>query len=81
MLGCLQRGPPLQVVPSRCCLCAALRPSWTLLSVQTGEPLAVAAVVAAAVAPLACSILCQLHLTGPVVWWDHYLGAPAAKHN
>jgi hypothetical protein len=79
VLVCLQRGPPSQVGPSHCyCRCrCVLRPSWTLLSVLTGGPQAVAALLAAVVAPLACSNLCQLPLKVPAACWDHYLGAPA----
>lgn len=54
-----------------------MTPSWTLLSVLTAGPQAVAVLRAAVVALLACSNQCQLHLKVPTACWDHCLGAPA----
>ena len=52
-LSLLQRDPRVLEGPTHCCLNAGLMPSWSLLSVLIGGPLAVAAAVAAVVAPLA----------------------------
>lgn len=74
-----QRALPSQVGPNPHFRTVALTPSWTLLLRQTAEPQAVAAVEAAAVAPLACSTQTQLPLLAPAECLDHFPDAPAMQ--